>query len=221
MIYWTLENQINTQIALTYTKNEKNEFLVKSNDQLNSPYRSTFYLPFVLWELVVASRIEKPLPMEFDKEELELSGGDCLIVEWFGLKNFNKNDEVSKQVGLEEKIKHTECPQNISIVLGNINGANGDTYSRHTVSALKENNHMVVFSHWRNSNWCEDREPKTFQTFTDTEDVNCLIQHVHSKFPKANIFLVGMSQGGQMFLRWTAQHNVSYSFQQYLTVLGL
>jgi predicted alpha/beta-fold hydrolase len=108
-----------------------------------------------------------------------------------------------------DKISAIDSPKNISIILGSINGANGGTYSRHTVEALQNNNHLVVFSHWRNCNWCEDREPRSFQTFTDTEDVDALIQHVHSKFPKANIFLVGMSMGGQMMLRWTAKNNVS------------
>ena len=54
----------------------------------------------------------------------------------------------------------------------------------------------MVFSHWRNSNWLEERMPKSFQTFTNTDDVDCLVRHVHDKFPDANIFLVGMSQGG-------------------------
>jgi hypothetical protein len=81
-------NFINTKVDLTYIRNAKNEFLVKTNPNLNNPFISTFYLPFLLWQMIVAGRMEAPLPLKYDSEALEVEGGDCLFIEWFGLKNF-------------------------------------------------------------------------------------------------------------------------------------
>ena len=144
-VYWTIDNTLlNTTVNLIYTRNAKNEFLVKNNPNLNSPFVSTFYLPFLLWQMIVASRIEKPIPLQHDMELLELEGGDCMCVEWFGLDNYSENLPNANGQGkidldslnLNQKIEAIGEPRNISIVLGNINGANGDTYSRHTVDAL-------------------------------------------------------------------------------------
>ena len=117
------------------------------------------------------------------------------MVEWLGAEKFMKKF-FDPHSSLEENLSTLRAPEQISIVLRNINGSNGDTYSRQTIEALDKNGHLVVFSHWRNSNWHDGREPKNFQTFTDTEDVNKLITHVHELFPNSNIYLVGMSQGG-------------------------
>lgn len=103
-----------------------------------------------------------------------------------------------------------EDKNKIAIVLSNINGSNSDTYSRHTIEALYKGGFRTVFSHWRNAKLDpECPKPKNFNSFTHTEDVDALIKHVHECYPDAPIYLVGLSQGGQMFIRWAAEHSVS------------
>ena len=107
---------------------------------------------------IVASRGESPIALQYQKNYLELGDGDCLVLEWFGLGKFLKK-LFDPQKSLDENLLTIRKPEQISIVLGNINGSNGDTYSRHTIQALEQSGHLVVFSHWRNSNWHDEREP--------------------------------------------------------------
>lgn len=78
------------------------------------------------------------------------------------------------------------------------------------MDALYKAGYRTVFSHWRNARLDKNPKPKSFNSFTNTEDVNAFIQHVHHCYPDAPIYLVGMSMGGQMMIRWAAENPVSF-----------
>lgn len=42
--------------------------------------------------------------------------------------------------------------------------------------------------------------------YTSVEDVDLVINHVHARYPKANIYLVGFSMGALQAIRWVGQH---------------
>lgn len=45
-----------------------------------------------------------------------------------------------------------------------------------------------------------------FVDFTSVEDVDLVINHVHKRYPKANIYLVGFSMGAIQAIRWAGEH---------------
>ena len=42
--------------------------------------------------------------------------------------------------------------------------------------------------------------------FTSIDDVNLVINHIHYKYPKADIYLVGFSMGAIQAIRWVGEH---------------
>lgn len=102
----------------------------------------------------------------------------------------------------------------VAIVLGPVNGANNCKYTMHILDQLQAEGFRPVFSHYRNFKMVEDKkkvisggEQKfNFVDFTSVEDVDLVINHVHNRYPKANIYLVGFSMGAIQAIRWAGEH---------------
>lgn len=101
----------------------------------------------------------------------------------------------------------------VAIVLGPVNGANNCKYTAHILDQLQSEGFRAVFSHYRNFKMVQDNKEVlldnqkfNFVDFTSVEDVDLVVNHVHKRYPKANIYLVGFSMGAIMALRWTGEH---------------
>ena len=101
----------------------------------------------------------------------------------------------------------------MAIVLGPINGANNCKYTMHILDQLQSEGFRPVFSHYRNFKMVEDKKQVgvpdqkfNFVDFTSVEDVDLVINHVHSRYPKASIYLVGFSMGAIQAIRWVGEH---------------
>ena len=104
-----------------------------------------------------------------------------------------------------------EIPEKVKIALifGPMTGGKTDTHSRHTIEQMYKSGFRTVYAHWRNTTGDEDGdEPKSLLDFTSTEEVDQVIKHIHEQYPEAPIYLVGLSLGGNMVLRWAAENTV-------------
>lgn len=124
------------------------------------------------------------------KNELKLK------IEWSGVHVTSEDKD-------QEKVK-------IAIVLGSMNGANNDTYSRHTVEQLYKTGFRTVFAHWKHAKLDSNSDIKGIMSFTDLSDIEELVDYVHELYPKAPVYLVGMSMGGNIWLRYAAKHKVIF-----------
>lgn len=91
-----------------------------------------------------------------------------------------------------------------------INGANGDSYSRKTMDELNNAGFRTVLCHWRHAYFGKEGQPKpkNFQTFTNVDDETAFVDHVHKKYPEADIYLIGLSMGGNCWIRWAGKNKV-------------
>lgn len=97
-----------------------------------------------------------------------------------------------------------------------MSGANNDTYSKHTLEQLYKTGFRTVFAHWKHAKLNkemdlgeeDDEKIKGFMSFADLGDIDQLVDYVHNIYPDAPIYLVGMSMGGNMWLRWAAENKV-------------
>jgi len=76
---------------------------------------------------------------------------------------------------------------------------------------LQKDGFRPVFSHYKNfkeyMEYQDDIPVKSsFNDFTTTEDIDVVVNHVHKRYPNANLYLVGFSMGAIMSLRWVGEH---------------
>lgn len=80
-------------------------------------------------------------------------------------------------------------------------------FFRHTLEILLKNGYRPVFGHWRHmylGDEVEAGDPNHFMSFTDLHDAEELVNYIHKKHPKADLYLAGMSMGGNVWLRWAS-----------------
>ena len=151
------------------------------------------YLPLRFMQMILAAKVEKPPYIKTSLEQLILADGDFIDMEWTGVHE-------------RSAIYSQEEEHRIALVWGNVNGSNNDTYSRHTIEELYRSGFRTAFVHYRNARLASKPEPNNFMTYTNQDDMHEVIKYVHEKYPKARIYLVGMSMGGNMCVRYLENH---------------
>ena len=195
----TYQTFYNRKIDLFYQKTDKNRELVELVPELTNTYNVTKYIPCALVEEINNRFMLKKRP-DYTLEQIFLEDGDCLDLEWLDV-----------HPGHKEKDLEADSKNKIAIVLGCINGSNNDAYSSALVKELWENGYRPLLSHYRHSRFGPNRpEPVTPQSFTDVEDVSRVVEHVRRRYPDAPLYLVGLSMGSNMWIRWLEKYQVSF-----------
>ena len=115
---------------------------------------------------------------------------------------------------LSPSLAESDSPDlRVALVLGPVNGANNCKYTAHILDQLQAEGFRAVFSHYRNFKIAQDKknvlpgdQKSNFVDFTSVEDVDLVIKHVHQRYPKANIYLVGFSMGAIQAIKWVGQN---------------
>ena len=119
--------------------------------------------------------------VELRRERLELPDGDFLDLDWTG---------------------NSHGP--IVIVLHGLEGSSDSKYARGLLKAVHDHGWRGVVMHFRGCSGEPNRLPRSYHS-GETTDLAYVVNFLRQREPKAPLFIVGFSLGGNVLLKWLGE----------------
>lgn len=203
-----------TRIALTYDKNSENADIVSKLTYLhNKHYYPTFFLFSALLQSIYNINTRVP-SVNFHRESIKLPDGGTICIDWANPRvemPIKNNPYHHKYV----EVTPTEDTPTIFVIHG-LTGGSEEGYVRGLVKhAQKRGFRVAVFQHRGVNQMLSTPMPYHGGKL---DDIVTAVEHVRNKFPKAKLYAVGNSLGGNQLLRYLAMTGKNCPFESAVTL---
>ena len=144
---------------------------------ISSAYSPPWYLPGGTLQTLVAARLPRPL-IEFRRETLELEDGDFLDLDWL-------ENQASRLI----------------IVTHGLEGSSQSQYIRDICRDSQQARFDILAWNCRSCSGRMNRLPRLYH-HGEIEDISTVIDHVRANYHYKEIFLAGISMGGNISIKY-------------------
>lgn len=146
-----------------------------------SAFKPAWWLPNAHAQTLWPYLFRKKLQLKLIRERLELPDGDFVDLCWTD--------------------RHAKT---IVIIFHGLEGSIDSHYARGIIPAVYNQGWTAVFMHFRGCSGEHNRLPRSYHS-GDTGDINFLINTLSRRYPKANLFALGYSLGGNALLKYLGE----------------
>lgn len=161
-------------------------------------YSAPFWLPNGHLQTIYPAAFASSPKVQYRRERWELDDGDFMDVDWLGIDSHGMDSS-------DRKIKASAQPQAPVVVL--FHGLEGNSHSHYALalmSALQAKGWRGVVIHFRGCSGENNRLPRAYFA-GDSADIEMALNRVKHTVPKAPIYAVGVSLGGNALLKWLGE----------------
>lgn len=158
--------------------NDFNLFMIEKLDRLVKSYTPTFWLPFSFMRGVYQGDRRIPDMSFYARQEFEMSDGEILAIDYF-------------------PVNYEAMPEDTPIVMfiPGVFGMSSDLYSAKFCKMFKDYLGWRTCIFNRRGYGGMPIKGNRVVGFTSYDDIHCVVNTMAANFPKANIYLVGVSMG--------------------------
>ncbi|MEE9493714.1 MAG: hydrolase [Gammaproteobacteria bacterium] len=148
---------------------------------IDSQFKPAWWLPEGHTQTIYPSLFRKTRLPQMRRERLELPDGDFIDLDW--------------------------APDNsgpLVLMLHGLEGSINSHYAAGLVSTLYKASMSVVFMHFRGCSGEPNRLSRSYHS-GDTGDLNFMIDKLRDQYPGREIYVLGVSLGGNVLLKWLGE----------------
>ena len=184
--YYTYIYLINNQLEIICQNTLQNKNILKSVKELNKVYLPSCLLPFRFMEIIYGNTLDSRHKIEYQREILKAPDGETLALDW----NHSENLEESSP---------------IVVFFPGLSGSSASPYIRKGLDELQKKGFRSVVFNPRGA-VIPQKTQNLFGFKLVYEDLDFLLTHVESCYPKSNIYFVGFSLGASYGMRFLSQN---------------
>jgi len=159
---------------------------------IDSSYRAPLWLPGAHLQTIAAARLV-PLPrVEYRRERWETADGDFVDVDFAAPEPADPMAPVL-------------------VLFHGLEGCSQSHYARAVMRAAADRGWRGLVPHFRGCSGEPNRLPRAYHS-GDSEEGDWLLRRVHSRYPDAPLYAVGISLGGNMLAKWLGERGSDAGF---------
>jgi len=159
-------------------------------------FKPTWFLPTSFLQCVYGAKFD-PVPyVPFERERVQLKDGGALYIDW-GPVFSSENKENTK----------------ILLITHGLTGSSDCNYIREVVLTAQSNGFRTVALNMRGFGDTPPIETPKYYNFADTSDLRDVISHIKSKYPKADLYGLGISIGANMIVKYAGEAKENCQFK--------
>lgn len=168
------------------------------------PYSAPFWLPGGHLQTIYPALFATVPEVQYRRERWELPDGDFVDVDWVDTylpSTASIPAPISSNPIIVDHINETTP---IVVLFHGLEGNSQSQYAKALMSATRAKGWRGVVIHFRGCSGEPNRLPRVYYA-GDTPEIETLLSRVRTAAPKANIYAVGVSLGGNALLKWLGE----------------
>lgn len=157
-----------------------------------APYSAPFWLPGGHLQTIFAATFANTPQVNYRRERWELPDGDFVDADWIELGDKN--------------LSNADATTPIMVLFHGLEGNSNSNYAKSLMAAAQNKGWRGVVIHFRGCSGEANRLPRAYYA-GDTPEIQLLLSRVRDNAPKAPIYAVGVSLGGNALLKWLGESN--------------
>lgn len=150
--------------------------------QFDAPFRPAWWLPGGHLQTLFPTLFRKRRPPPLQRERLELDDGDFLDLDWT-----------------------REQPGPLVLLLHGLEGSLHSHYASGLLAALTASGLQSVQMYFRGCSGEPNRLPRSYHS-GETGDLQTVLDHIARRYPQRDIYVAGVSLGGNVLLKWLGEN---------------
>jgi predicted alpha/beta-fold hydrolase len=188
-------NYFRTDIKYYYQKTHINDYIFNNSPELNKrKFKATWYLPTAFMQIIYGAVGDENPYIPYDRELVDLKDQGKIALDWLvPLPSVDKEET------------------RILLILHGLSGGSEANYVRHAVQNSQRNGFRTAVMNNRGIN-SQLYTPK-YYNFASTEDLAEIVQHIKQKYPKADLYCMGLSMGGNIAMNYAGEKGEKCEFK--------
>jgi len=149
----------------------------------HTDYRAPWWLPGGHLQTIYARMLARRYTARYRRERWETPDGDFIDLDWL--------DAPSKEARL-------------MVLFHGLEGYSGSHYALSLMSAAAERGWRGVVPHFRGCSGEANRLARSYHS-GDSREIDWVLRRLKTEFPSSEIYVVGVSLGGNMLLKWLGE----------------
>lgn len=147
-------------------------------------YRVPPWLPGGQLQTIYAYSLRSKPGFVYRRERWETPDGDFIDLDWLDDPNHSK----------------------LVVLFHGLEGCSNSHYAVSLMNQLQRNGYFGVVPHFRGCGGSANRLPRAYHS-GDSMELDWILRRLKKKFPRAKIYAVGISLGGNMLLKWLGEQS--------------
>lgn len=147
-------------------------------------YRAPLWLPGGQLQTIYAYSLSGTPGFVYRRERWETPDGDFIDLDWL------------------DGPKHSK----LVVLFHGLEGCSSSHYAVSLMNQLQRNGYFGVVPHFRGCSGSANRLPRAYHS-GDSMELDWILRRLKEKFPRAEIYAVGISLGGNMLLKWLGEQS--------------
>lgn len=168
------------------------------------PYSAPFWLPSGNLQTIYPTLFATVPQVDYRRERWELPDGDFVDVDWLNT-DLPITDSTATPISSDPAIAN---PANditpIVVLFHGLEGNSQSQYAKALMAATKSKGWRGVVIHFRGCSGEPNRLPRVYYA-GDTPEIEIMLSRLRTAAPKAKIYAVGVSLGGNALLKWLGE----------------
>jgi predicted alpha/beta-fold hydrolase len=152
-------------------------------DNRSTDYRAPWWLPGGHLQTIYARMLARRYTVRYRRERWETPDGDFIDLDWL--------DAPSKEARL-------------LVLFHGLEGYSGSHYALSLMSAVGKRDWLGVVPHFRGCSGEANRLARSYHS-GDSREIDWVLRRLKKEFPSNEIYVVGISLGGNMLLKWLGE----------------
>ncbi len=147
------------------------------------PYHVPWWLPGGHLQTLYPVLLRRGAPMDYRRERWELADGDFIDADW---------------------VDTAPAAAPVVVVFHGLEGGSQSVYARDLMRRARAHGWRGVVPHFRGCSGAPNRLPRAYFA-GDSAEIETILTRIHTHFPTAPLYAVGVSLGGNALLKWLGE----------------